>query len=267
MSYVCGFMLQRTEPGNKRDADRVLDRDQPRVDEEEDLRAFSHHLPRTTVEPPLAEGVYVTRASSERDAKAYIEGPPAAMLLLVGPKGAGKTTLVLHVLAGREGTLAIKFTDRCTQRTCTAPSLRLCPGRPALHDRASDEQVLVGLLKRATAEYRKEMGDDKWQPTIYVEVSRRVEVGNIKSVLAILKDLACGQKLCKVVVAMSDAKTAFVFNNDMGRNDVMWFGDLTRAEAEEYLDRRKALVGELAPLRDEVIVRATRNAGGRRGLS
>jgi hypothetical protein len=76
-----------------------------------------------------------------------------------------------------------------------------------------------------------------------------------------LKDLACDQELCKVVVAMSDANTAFVFNNDKGGNKVMWFGNMTRAEAEQYLDLRKALVGELVPRRDEVLGRATRNVG------
>ena len=256
------FLLQRTEPVNKRDAERLIDRDQPRVNDEEDLLAFSHHLPRTTVDPPLADGVYVTRATAERAMEVHLTGPPAAMLLLVGPKGSGKSTLVQHKLAGRPGAVAIDFTDKMHGTDMySAIAKQVCPGRPALHERASDKTVLISLLKRATADYRKASGDGKWLPTIYVEVSRRVEVGTIKSVLAILKDLACDRKLCKVVVAMSDARTAFVFNNDPGRNDVMWFGDLTRAEAEEYLDRRKAFVGELAPLRDEVLGRVTRNAG------
>ncbi len=118
-------------------------------------RAFSHHLPRTTVDPPAAESVYVSRASAEHEMKVHLTGPPAAMLLLVGPKGSGKSTLVQHKLAGRPGAVAIDFTDKMHGTDMySAIAKQVCPGRPALHRRASDKAVLISLLKRATADYR-----------------------------------------------------------------------------------------------------------------
>ena len=65
---------------------------------------------------------------------------------------------------------------------------------------------------------------------------------------------------------MSDASTALVQPNDQGRNRVLWLDDLTRAEAEKFLDKRKALVGKHAPLRDEVLGRATCRASSLHAL-
>jgi len=136
-----------TSPRVKRDGERILDRGQPEVDDAEDLRAFSQSLPMTTVPAPSVEGVYVLRVPAEREVQQYLASAPAQMLLVVGPKGSGKSTPVQHALAGRPGTVAIEFSDdMVATQMYRAIAKRVCPGKPALHERASEKTVLVALL-------------------------------------------------------------------------------------------------------------------------
>mmetsp|Transcript_34278 Transcript_34278/g.80886 ORF Transcript_34278/g.80886 Transcript_34278/m.80886 type:complete len:160 (+) Transcript_34278:297-776(+) len=117
------------------------------------------------------------------------------------PRGSGKSTLVQHALTDRPGKVAIEFSDEMiATQMYRAIAKRVCPGKPALHERASEKTVLVDLLRRATANHCKKTGNERWVPTIFVEVSRRVTRGTLKSVLHVLKGLACDQKLCKVIV-------------------------------------------------------------------
>jgi hypothetical protein len=102
------------------------------------------------VDPPAAESFYMRRTSAEHEMQGYLTGPPAAMLLFVGPNGAGNSKLVQHVLSGRTGTVAIKLTETMHQTDMyRAVAEKVCPGRPDLHACASEEAVLISLLKGA----------------------------------------------------------------------------------------------------------------------
>mmetsp|Transcript_34276 Transcript_34276/g.80879 ORF Transcript_34276/g.80879 Transcript_34276/m.80879 type:complete len:239 (+) Transcript_34276:260-976(+) len=103
----------------------------------------------TTVPAPSVEGVYVLRVPAEREVQQYLASAPAQMLLVVGPKGSGKSTPVQHALAGRPGTVAIEFSDdMVATQMYRAIAKRVCPGKPALHERASKKKVLLDLLQR-----------------------------------------------------------------------------------------------------------------------
>ena len=188
----------------------------------------------------------VNRTRQVGDIHAYIDGDIETQeqyLLVVGPRAAGKTTMVESALLGpdikspRKGVVRIKFdgsfgllpfiANRLGMENIPKDSMQL---RAAL-------DIAAGPLLFQTAELPPLI--------IFVEVDRQqqsdINAGDLKQLIAHVKDLTSDSFVAHVIVALSDAYSTFALPSDSRRRKIIWVGDFTNDEAIQFMDKRNCL--------------------------
>jgi nucleotide-binding universal stress UspA family protein len=196
---------------------------------------------------PLENESYVSRPEEEARIDIGVASPEYTVV--IGPPGCGKSSVVLRVASRHRGVTLVnvgKESDNATARILKAYGI--CERN---YD-VSSPNDLVRLLKkaaawRATYELwrsrlfgRSELGKgaNKWVPTIIVEMDGSSSSEAVADVACQLKRLASDAKAACVFLVLSDANALFSLPVDWDRQDIVWIGDLSEAQAREWMERR-----------------------------
>jgi hypothetical protein len=194
-------------------------------------RAF----PSLRVDSKIPSKERVPRPTLENALRSFADSEPGMVyLVVVGPKGAGKTTLVQHALAGRPGVIVV----------ATGPKIFDPLGLQIVKKLGLSESALsVDLVNVLENLGREKLADGK-QLVIVVEVDRATLSEATADAVLTIKKLSSDGKSCKAILVMSDANAAFQLPSDPDRQDFLWVGGMTLAEITMYLAARGKLQTE-----------------------
>jgi len=196
--------------------------------------------------PEDVSDVYVERHGLEDRIDAYVRQElTTEYLVVVGPRGGGKSTAVKKVLRGRGKVVYVKLDSEVST---IQERLRKNLGLP------SHEQV---ELSHAFQGFKGLHGVEK--PVLVVELDSNVSPDSIGQQSSELKTLCTDDKLAHGILVLSDANAAFKLKEDPDRQQFLWVDDLDGNEMNTLLDKFDVLSTDAAAstelrrrLRDEV---------------
>jgi hypothetical protein len=194
--------------------------------------------------------LYVPRPALEAALESYMRTPwsdAGSYLVIAGARGAGKTTLMLHVLSKLGGGVVVVPLSKETnaeeinlgQRVVQVVLKEYAPQRLSLvGSSVASKADLYQRLKWATAEYRCDHPEDQgWRPTVVFEVNESDDRDLLKMVCTLLKDLTHDKGLCHGVLVLSSSFAVAALPDDAGRRRFLRVGSFSREEASTRLDR------------------------------
>ena len=193
------------------------------------LERLLFHLPTATTTFPILEN-YVSRPSleggilrvynSSRESDAYT--------VIVGPKGAGKSTVVAHVLNNKSGVLYLDVSEADTEKTILRRVL--VTSGESVEENFND--LTLNILYPVLAQAAK--GGSGRRITIVFEVERGTSSeGVLYMVKSAAKKLAVA---ANVIVVLSEANAGLIFGDDR-RQKFIWVDGMTHEEATTYAKR------------------------------
>ena len=198
--------------------------------------------------PPGADNVkeYVSRRELEASLEAYVKQPystAGAYLVVYGPRGSGKSTLVAHVLSNcGAGIVVVKTRDAQTSDLGTLvvdaalKQYRVAqPGTYVPPEARKGE--LYERLAQATRAHRAAHPDEPhWRPTVVFDINKSGDSKLIASVCAHAKELANDEGLCHVVIVLSSSFAVASMPSDAARQKFLHVDSFSREEASQVLD-------------------------------
>jgi hypothetical protein len=151
--------------------------------------------------------MYVQRGELEGTLESFVRKPikTVGYMIVVGPRGAGKSTLVSNVLSKMGKGVVVVTID---VSSATVPELRALILKAALDQFAPHKESehaastpvkdgdLVKLLKAAANAGRNEGRGEGWRPTLAFEITSSGDGTLIKNACTVLKQLSADQPLC-----------------------------------------------------------------------
>jgi energy-coupling factor transporter ATP-binding protein EcfA2 len=204
------------------------------------------------VPPPAADEVnrYVLRRELEAALEAYVKQPfseAGAYLVLYGPRGAGKSTLVEHVLSESGAGIVVVKTgdaqsadlDTLVVDTALEQHRKAQPGTYVLAKALKGQ--LYARLAQATQAYRAAHPDEPhWRPTVVFDIDKSGDSKLIASVCTHAKLLAHDKGLCHAIIVLSSSFAVAAMPADPARQKFLRVGSFSREEASAVLDKALA---------------------------
>ena len=198
------------------------------------------------VPPPHAdqEREYVPRRELEAALEAYLQQPSSkAYLVVYGPRGAGKSTLVEHVLSKSGAGIVVVTTgdaqsaDLDTLVVNTALEQRRVAQPGTYVPAEALKRQLHERLAQATQARRAAHPDEPhWRPTVVFDINKSGDSELIASVCTRAKQLAHDKVLCHVIIVLSSSFAVAAMPADRGRQKFLHVGSFSREEAAAALD-------------------------------
>ena len=198
------------------------------------------------VPPPHAdqEREYVPRRELEAALEAYLQQPSSkAYLVVYGPRGAGKSTLVEHVLSKSGAGIVVVTTgdaqsadlDTLVVNTALEQRRVAQPGTyvPA---EALKGPLHVRLAQATQARRAAHPDEPHWRPTVVFDINKSGDSELIPSVCTRAKQLAHDKVLCHVIIVLSSSFAVAAMPADRGRQKFLHVGSFSREEAAAALD-------------------------------
>jgi hypothetical protein len=148
-------------------------------------------------------------------------------MVLVGPRGGGKTTAIKRFLTGRSMVVYLQLEPEFP--TITA----------ALKHKLGIVQASEMTCEEILGPLSELRGDEK--PVLVVEVDSEAEKDAVAAQSQMLKVLAVDLQLIHAIIVLSDANAAFKLKQDENRQTFVWVGDFTAGEMDTFLDKRGVL--------------------------
>jgi hypothetical protein len=202
--------------------------------------------------PPVVDGLqtYVRRPELEDALESFLRKPitgGGTYMVVVGARGAGKTTLVKHVLSKvGNGVLLVPIGKvSSTEADLDAHIMQAALDEYAPQVKSpfafSEPMKPCNLAKRlASAAGARGEG---WRPTIVIDMTSSGDSALIKAVCARLKLIAHDEPLCHGILVLSRAFAVAELTDDATRQTFLRVGSFSRDEASAHLDANfKALV-------------------------
>ena len=173
-------------------------------------------------------GSYVTRPSLEncilQASEQSLNDKGGVYTIIVGAKGAGKTSAVARVLRETKGVVALLVSDKDTAESLILKLVKKC-GIEVKQGLDIDLEEFGPVLLKAT-EIRK------GRPiTIVFEVER---TSASVAILNLIKNFAKYLAVyASVIIVLSEANAGLVFGDDK-RQEIIWVGEMSTEEAKEY---------------------------------
>jgi hypothetical protein len=206
---------------------------------------------------------YVARAQIDAELGAFVEHAGERIVIVIGPRGAGKTTAVAHALEQTDGVIMLSVTGEHKRDTgIYASLLDNTLGRTPYSTSALSQNQMVGYLKAAASRYGKlHPHAADWKPTLVFELETKAEPATVSLAVQTMKNLVCDRAVCHGFVVLSDAHSIYAVTTDTGRHAYTWTGDFSSAEADAYLDVLGVLsAADERALRAEVYAKASTRA-------
>jgi len=159
-------------------------------------------------------------------------------MVVCGPRGCGKSTMVLDALRGRGGVIVKRFGNESDTKAMFQQLLSSFHTTTIKLTAEDDVKSLFNDVQR-----KHYPANPAWRPVIVAEVDRGITDDVIVEVSKALKRLGCDLAAAHVFLVLSDANAAFALPDDPSRQKMLWIEDLTTAEANTLLDLRKFFVG------------------------
>jgi hypothetical protein len=210
----------------KRSLDEAADSSEARL-----ARAF----PSLLVDSNIRRELWVPRPALEKAVLAHADSKPGfTFLVVVGPRGAGKSTLVQNALADRPGVIVVKLTKVANPQ----PVDLLVARQLGLTAVPSQTDGLSDLLKELSSAQKLPEGQ---RLTLVIELDRSTDAMKTDSALAVLKSLASETTACTGILVLSDADAAFQLKWEP-RQSFLWVGGMTAAETLDFFNKRGKLL-------------------------
>jgi hypothetical protein len=171
---------------------------------------------------------YVARPSLEnfilQASEQSLKNKGGVCTILVGPKGAGKSSAVAHVLSGKKGVVALFVSDTDTPESVILTLVEVCgiDVKGGVSIRLNE----FGPVLLKAAEMRKGL-----PITIVFEVER---TSTSLDVLLLIKTFAkYFADYASVIIVLSEANAGLAFGDDK-RHKIVWVDERRAEEAEEY---------------------------------
>jgi hypothetical protein len=196
--------------------------------------------------PPSAADklhVYVERAELERTLESFVLEPITAggsYMVVVGPRGSGKSTLVSHVLSKMgEGVIVVPIDASTTVSDLKAHILQeaLIQYKPRSRSFYATSTPLEGkhLAERLKAA-ASARGEEGWRPTLVLEITESGDSALVRSACTLLKGLTHDQPLCHGLIVLSSSFAVAELPDDGGRQRFLRVGAFSHGEASAHLD-------------------------------
>jgi AAA+ ATPase superfamily predicted ATPase len=167
------------------------------------------------VSRPLLEGKILQVYESRRKGS-------DSYTIIVGPRGAGKMSVVAHVLNKKPGVLHVDLTGAATERTVLLKLLRI-------KSEVLEEHIGLRVLHRYLVQSAE--GLNGRRITIVLEVEQGSKSDEILyMVKSAAKKLALS---ANVIIVLSEPNAALVFGDDL-REKFIWVDGMTHEEAIKY---------------------------------
>lgn len=178
---------------------------------------------------------YVSRPGLTELIGGYIGTAGLHYLVVVGPRGCGKSVGVVAAAHNHTGVIRVTFSE--IKGSVNSQILqKVCPEYP-LHGATLDEDLLGGIFRGASAKYGQQHPDAApWVPTVIAEVDSVTTDSNVATVAKAMKRLGSDTESCRSIIVLSDALAAFALPGDDARIELLWVEDFSQDEAHTYLD-------------------------------
>ena len=194
------------------------------------------------------EEVMIHRPKIALEITGYLETPSGhGYMVVVGPRGGGKSTAAMEAVKGRAGTIGILVNEGIDiYKAITAAlyeSEMITNATDILRTsnyEISDEKDLKSVIMKAVD--MRLPHDPSWRPTIVVEIDRGTLDVLVREVAKVFKRLTVDLKAAHVILVLGDAIAAFALPNDPNRQTLVWVDDFTPDEAVTYLDGRGCML-------------------------
>ncbi|KAG8456922.1 hypothetical protein KFE25_010453 [Diacronema lutheri] len=207
------------------------------------------------VPPPAADklGVYVPRLELENELKSFVRKLSTAggmYMVVVGARGAGKSTLVEHVLSEMDGGVLIVPLGEASSTTSDLDALIVQAALkkyklPTDSPHATSEPIKGGYLAERLEAVAKARGEPGWRPTIVLDMNLSGDGPLIRAACARLKVLAHDKALCHAILLLSSSFAVAELPRDPDRQQFVRVGALSDGEARAQLESNfKALLPE-----------------------
>jgi hypothetical protein len=185
----------------------------------------------------LAENVpvYVPRPFFEAQLTPHVAHASQDYIVVVGPRGVGKSRVVDAVVADRPGVLLVDLgeSQSVVDAIFSALGENLVSDFP---ERSAN--VLKDLFQRVAVRHRRmHPAEPDWVPTLVVEVhSGKDGQAMVYSVATVAKSLNTDKRCCRVILVLGDVDAAFGLPSDGFRQTLVWIDDFTSDEANQFFD-------------------------------
>lgn len=190
-------------------------------------RELSETIPSFSLSLTADKRPYIQRTDLERSLVKFRDRKSTKgeiYLVVVGPKGAGKSALVAHVFEGRPGTVVVDINQNSSPQSIVADILLSCSVR------VGDKELSTKQLREPLVKAMAKKGSPV---TIILEMNRgNGDLSTLGAVRSATKDLA---QHANVIVVLSEANGALEFDcNREPRQRVIWVDGFTNEEALSY---------------------------------
>jgi energy-coupling factor transporter ATP-binding protein EcfA2 len=181
----------------------------------------------------VSEQPYVHQNTLDENLSRMIGHKGSKYLVLVGPKGAGKSTLINHVISDKRGIIGLSLInndhnvlERIISEICGAKKESIRP----------DIKVVSNIFDSVIAIERDKTKSVDWVPTVVVEIDRGSTDFAVNQIAREIKLLCVDRGVCRGVLVLSDALAAFALPKDP-RVEFVWVDDFAIDEAHQFYDK------------------------------
>jgi hypothetical protein len=188
------------------------------------------------IDPVVGMPPYVPRPQLEAILADVVGHADLSYVAMIGPRGAGKTRVVMAAVANRTGVVQLDLGERFKSREVVYRAILLALGEnvaPALRD-VSIEAV-TRLFERVKVQHRRlHPAAVDWVPTVIAEV--RIGLDDHKVIRDVVAALRPLKRSCRVILLLCDPDDAFGLPNDGFEQTLVWVDDFTIGEANQFFD-------------------------------
>jgi GTPase SAR1 family protein len=191
----------------------------------------------TVIADSKLEKNYVHRPAVEKELNEYIEGKPTKKYLIVyGPKGAGKSSVVLKTLSEKKGVALVEVPNGADKAQLSKMVAQAVMNTK--QEVSTDSDEVYKTLRKIKDDIANDKNADKGNyPTIVFEVERGgtdEDIRLIENVRSLSKKFST---VANVIIILSEAIAVTTFGRDPKREKYMYVGDMTREEAKQLLEK------------------------------